>query len=151
MGYNFLLSLGLVFLSYQNAKIQTHFIQEGEFTARVVFVIFLVLVPSFVIKTLLLLTSDNRIEIFWFGLFFIVSFPTIILGGLFIPKVSLYSYVLNNVLTILLTSTNLMIFFKNSSYWCIKIRKNLEDKTHCAKWMFIIKSSWNWLPLWGQS
>ena len=88
MGYNFLLSFGLIFLSLQNARISTHFVQEGEFAARVVFVIFLFLVPLFVIKILLLLTSNNIKLIFWFDLIFIVGLPVIILGGLFIPKVS---------------------------------------------------------------
>ena len=88
MGYNFLLSFVLIFLSYQNAKIPTHFVQEGEFATRVVFVIFLFLVPLFVIKILLLLTSDDIKLVFWFDLIFIVGLPIIILGGLFIPKVS---------------------------------------------------------------
>ena len=88
MAYNFLLSFGLIFLSYQNAKSPTHFVQEGKFATRVVFVIFLFLVPLFVIKILLLLTSDDLKLVFWFDLIFIVGLPIIILGGLFIPKVS---------------------------------------------------------------
>ena len=88
--YNLLLSCGLIFFSYQNAKIRTHFSQEGEFAARAVFVVFLLVVPAFAIDLLLILTSTNSLGLFWIRLFLIVSFPSVVLGGLFVPKVNFY-------------------------------------------------------------
>ena len=86
--YNLLLSCGLIFFSYQNAKIKTHFSQEGEFAARAVFVIFLFVVPGFVIDLILvILVSDHSLRLFWVRLLFAVAFPSVVLGGLFIPKV----------------------------------------------------------------
>lgn len=88
--YNLLLSFGLMFLSYQNAKIKTHFAQEGEFAARAVFVVFLFVLPCFLIHLMLTLLSDHGLGLFWIRLIFTVSFPSAILGGLYIPKVSPY-------------------------------------------------------------
>ena len=82
--YNLLLTCGLIFFSYQNARIRTHFSQEGEFAARAVFVVFLFVIPGFAID-LILLISQNRY--FWVKLLLNVAFPSIVLGGLFMPKV----------------------------------------------------------------
>ena len=80
--YNLLLTCGLIFFSYQNAKIKTHFYQEGEFAARAVFVIFLFVGPGLVIDLIL----HNRY--FWIRLMLNVTFPSIVLAVLFIPKVN---------------------------------------------------------------
>ncbi|XP_019863258.1 PREDICTED: gamma-aminobutyric acid type B receptor subunit 2-like [Amphimedon queenslandica] len=85
--YNLLLSCGLIFFSYQNAKIRTHFSQEGEFAARAVFVVFLFVIPAFAIDLLLILTSTNSLGLFWIRLLLAASFPSVVLGGLFVPKI----------------------------------------------------------------
>jgi gamma-aminobutyric acid type B receptor len=87
--YFIILSIGLIFLSLQNAKIETHFAQEGDFAAKAVFVIFLFLVPFFITKLVLVVIVNEQGSrlLFWLELITTTAFPTVIIGGLFIPKV----------------------------------------------------------------
>ena len=80
--YHLLLIFGLIFFSYQNARIKTHFSQEGEFAARAVFVIFLFVIPGLAVDIIL----HNRY--FWIRLMIVITFPSIVLAVLFIPKVN---------------------------------------------------------------
>jgi hypothetical protein len=77
----------LIFLSLQNAKITTHFAQEGDFAAKAVFAIFLFLVPFFITKLVLVIVNEQGSRLlFWLELVCTTAFPTVIIGGLFIPK-----------------------------------------------------------------
>ena len=90
--YNVLMSCVLIFLSLQNSKIKTHIAQEGEFAARAVFVIFLCITPTIFLKIVdLIIPNINSLSVFWIKLLFLAIFPSVILGGLFLPKVR-YSF-----------------------------------------------------------
>lgn len=90
LGYDLILCLALVWFSYQNAKISSHFAQEGEFAARVTFVLFLFFLPFFLLKLLLSLTVELILVKFWITFALGMLYPSIILGGLFVPKVINY-------------------------------------------------------------
>ena len=76
-----------MWFSYQNAKISSHFAQVGEFAARVTFVVFLFFLPFFTLKLLLSLAVELILVKFWITFGLGVLFPSIIIGGLFVPKV----------------------------------------------------------------
>ena len=97
LGYYFLLCILLVFLAYQNSRISSHFAQEGEFATRTIFMIFIAVAPSFLIKVILLLIvndGESISQLYWIDFAFFLLFPTTVLGGLYIPKVcnSLHSF-----------------------------------------------------------
>ena len=93
--YTIGLSLGLLFMSYQNSKVSSHIAQEGEFAAKMTLLSLSFLLPTYII--VLLITqlygsaqSANLTQpaiLFWDNFVFVLLFASSVLGALFIPKV----------------------------------------------------------------
>ena len=89
-GYHALLGAFLIFLGYQNSLINSRFSQEGEFATRSMFFVLLFLAPLFSISALSIFTSGTNLSlIFWSTCGYAVLFPTILLIGLYLPKVTI--------------------------------------------------------------
>ena len=94
--YAMALSLGLLFLSYQNSKVSSHIAQEGEFTAKVMLLSLTFLLPTYIIVLMISqiygsvqhASPDLPTTLFRSDFVFVLLFVSSVLGALFIPKVT---------------------------------------------------------------